>query len=41
MRIKKSEFKNVALEIVKVFEISIEYVGFPDSERKKIDAFFL
>lgn len=40
MRIKKSEFKNVAFEIVKVFEISIEYVGFPDSERKKIDAFF-
>lgn len=40
MRIKKGEFKNVALEIVKVFEISIKYVGFPFSEREKIDAFY-
>jgi hypothetical protein len=40
MRIKKREFKNVALEIVKVFEISIDYVGFPFSEREKINAFY-
>lgn len=40
MRIKQSEFKNVAFEIVKVFEISIEYVGFPFSEREKINAFY-
>lgn len=38
--IKNYEFKKVALEIVKVFEISIEYVGFPDSEREKINAFY-
>ncbi|MFC3846071.1 hypothetical protein [Paenibacillus sp. PFR10] len=40
MRVKKSDFKKVALEIVKVFELSIEYVGFPDSEREKINAFY-
>jgi hypothetical protein len=40
MRVKKSEFKKVALEIVQVFELSIEYVGFPDSEREKINAFY-
>lgn len=40
MRVKKSEFKKVALEIVKVFELSIEYVGFPDSEREKINVFY-
>ncbi|NOU67514.1 hypothetical protein GC096_26075 [Paenibacillus sp. LMG 31461] len=40
MRVKKSEFKKVSLEIVQVFELSIEYVGFPFSEREKINAFY-
>ncbi|AEI42382.1 hypothetical protein [Paenibacillus mucilaginosus] len=40
MRIRKRDFKITALEIVRIFEISIEHVGFPYSKRKLIDGFY-
>ncbi|WP_426451961.1 hypothetical protein ACP26L_07755 [Paenibacillus sp. S-38] len=40
MRIRKKDFKITALEIVRIFEISIEHVGFPYSKRTLIDGFY-
>ncbi|MFC9775333.1 hypothetical protein [Paenibacillus chitinolyticus] len=40
MKVKKHEFKSVALEIVNLFEMSIKHVGFPYSKRDYINSFY-
>ncbi|CAH1226880.1 hypothetical protein PAECIP111891_06019 [Paenibacillus allorhizoplanae] len=40
MKVKKKNFKSVALEIAELFELSIEHVGFPYSKREFINAFY-
>ncbi len=40
INMNKNEFKNTALEIVELLELSIEHVGFPYSKREFINAFY-
>lgn len=39
-KFKENEFKKTALEIVELYKVSIEYVGYPYDEMNKYESFY-